>query len=123
MRKWPASEAIYPFPFALGGLLATLGLATIGLRHGAIRPIGIAYAAALAFLFAVHFVFGWRSFQALGDLTVMQTRYYNILWPGIALAATAAAASIGQRRRSAEWVAAAFIVSPTVVGALAFAAV
>ncbi|HUD95688.1 hypothetical protein [Sphingobium sp.] len=121
--KWPAAEGIYPFPLALLTLCLPLVLAAIGLRRPALRSIGLAYAVGLALLFGAHFLFGWRSFQALGDLTIMQVRYYNVLWPGIALAASAALAPLWTRQRWTAWVVLAVGLLPTMLGGMVIAAI
>lgn len=118
VMKWPASEFAYSLPAALLILLAPLILAGIGLRHRASRSWGAAYAAGLAVLLAIHFGFGWRSYQTLGDLTITQTRYYNILWPGIALMAAMAVTWLNRRSRYSGLVAAIIFLSPTMWGAM-----
>ena len=118
VMKWPASEFAYSLPAALLILLAPLILAGIGLRHRASRSWGAAYAAGLAVLLAIHFGFGWRSYQTLGDLTITQTRYYNILWPGIALMAAMAVTRLDRRWRYSGLVAAIIFLSPTMWGAM-----
>ena len=65
------------------------------------RRIGSAYLLGFAALLAFHFLFGWTNYVRLGDLTTMQTRYYNVLWPGIALAAAAALPEMARRWRGA----------------------
>lgn len=116
--KWPASEFSYALPVALVGVLTPLGLAAMGLRYRESRSWGVAYAIGLVALMAIHFEFGWRSYLTLGDLTIMQTRYYNILWPGVALAATMAVARFDPRWRYARLLAIIICLSPTMLGAM-----
>lgn len=123
VMKWPASEVGYAFPVALAGSLAPMLLAAIGICAGApvVRRLALAYAFGLTFLFFTHFLFGWRSFRAMGDITIMQTRYYNILWPGIALAATVGLTRLMRRWKYAGWAALAACLSPTLLGAMILA--
>lgn len=118
--KWPASELSYTLPFALILILTPLVLGAVGLRNRAIQPWAGAYAIGLVVLVAIHFGFGWRSYVTLGDLTIMQTRYYNILWPGIALAATMGTASLARRWRPAAPIAVILCLTPTMLGAMVF---
>lgn len=116
--KWPASEGLYSYPVAIVGLLTPLLLAAMCMRERVLRPLTMAYAVGVSVLFTIHLAFGWRSFQELGDLTIAQTRYYNVLWPGIALAATTGASRLSQHWKPAKWVAAVICLSPTVLGGI-----
>ncbi|MEC3948440.1 hypothetical protein [Sphingobium sp. HWE2-09] len=118
VMKWPAWEQSYSLPVALILILTPLALAAAGLRHRVIRPWGQAYAIGLVVLLTIHFCFGWRSYVTLGDLTIMQPRYYNILWPGIALAATMGIADLARRWRPAATLAVAICLMPTMLGTL-----
>lgn len=118
VMKWAAAEFSYPLAIALTGMLMPLVLAAIGLRDRVGRPWTVAYAVGLVTLVAIHFGFGWRSYVTIGDLTIMQTRYYNVLWPGIALAATLALARLDPRRRAVGYAAVAVCLIPTMLGAL-----
>ncbi len=111
--KWPAAEASLPLWFGALLIAAPVILALLGsVVDIRARRIGIAYVAATAVTLALHFAFGWQSFQAIGDLTIAQTRYYNVLWPGLALAGTSAVVRLGHARLLAF---AAYLV-PTVIG-------
>lgn len=118
VMKWPASEFSYPLPIALLVMLVPLLLAGLGLRHRASRSWGFAYAAGLVILVAIHFGFGWRSYLTMGDLTIMQARYYNILWPGIALAAAMSLTRLNQHWRHAGQLAVIIFLTPTMLGGL-----
>ncbi len=106
-------------PVAIEGffLLAPLIMAVIGARRdGPARSLVIAYFAALLLTLAIHIHFGWRSFLAIGDLDSPQTRYYNILWPAVALGG---AITIGMLARRSRWLASLAVglyVVPTAVG-------
>jgi hypothetical protein len=114
--KWPAAEGVYPLSLVVAILLATLGVAGVGLRAAAVRPVVLAYGAGIVILVAIHLIFGWRSFQTMGDLTIAQTRYYNVLWPGVALAAAAGSALLARRWRLAPYAIAALYLAPTMIG-------
>lgn len=118
--KWPASEFAYPFAFTLITLLTPLVLAAISLRYKETRPWTLAYAVGVAVLLAIHFGFGWRSYVTLGDLTTMQTRYYNVLWPGIALAATLAIARLPTRWHWVRVMAVIVCLMPTMLGSIVY---
>jgi hypothetical protein len=113
VSKWPAAEASLPLVVGTVLILAPLIFATIGtLKDARVRRIGIAYLAATIVTLSLHFAFGWQSFQTIGDLTISQTRYYNVLWPGIALAGAAAIAQLRHLRYPAQLL---YLV-PTVIG-------
>lgn len=95
-------------------------LAAISLRYKETRPWTLAYAVGVAVLLAIHFGFGWRSYVTLGDLTTMQTRYYNVLWPGIALAATIAIARLSTRLHWVRVVAVIVCLTPTMLGSIVY---
>lgn len=112
--KWPAAEFSYTWPVATLIISTPVVLALAGWRQQIIRPWATAYIMGLIVLVAIHFGFGWRSYQAMGDLTIMQTRYYNVLWPGIALAATMGIAHL--RWRFARILAILICLAPTMLG-------
>ena len=116
--KWSSREYAYPIAIAWIVMLTPLALAAIGLRHRVGRPWTVAYAIGLIALVAVHLGFGWRSYVTIGDLTIVQTRYYNILWPGVALAAALAFARLGRRWRPVGMLALGICLIPTVPGTL-----
>ncbi|WP_253344031.1 hypothetical protein [Sphingobium sp. OAS761] len=120
--KWPAAEAVYPFWLALAGLASPLLLAVPAVRDPRLRTLTLAYGAALVGLFALHWMFGWQSYRTLGDLSVMQTRYYNILWPGIALAAASTVGRVMRWRPMAGWLLMILCLSPTMLGGLFYMA-
>ena len=119
--KWPAAETAFSLPLILASLLASLAVAGIGLRRQVVRPIGLAYAVGIVALIAIHFFFAWRGFQTLGDLTTAQTRYYNVLWPGVALAASAGAGVLARHWRGATLCVAALYQMTTLIGSVALA--
>lgn len=115
--KWPAAEG--SLPIWLSAVLIAIPIAlcvagVVGHRH--VRRLGLAYLAALAITCTIHLAFGWRSFVSIGDLTIPQTRYYAVIWPGIALAAAPALASVRQAPRILIFLA---LLVPTVFGGLA----
>lgn len=118
VMKWPAAEWAYPYALALAGLLGPLLIAATALRDRSVRPLGLAYLAGIILLFAIHLMFGWSSYRTMGDLTIMQARYYGILWPGVALLATMALARIGPRWSVMRWGLIALCLSPTLLGGL-----
>ena len=110
--KWPAAEA--SLPLWIGCILVAVPLvfAMIGTRHDhRVCSIGVAYLAATFITLLLHFAFGWHSFQTIGDLTIAQTRYYNVLWPGLALAGAAAVSRLGR----ATPIALGLYLAPTVL--------
>lgn len=120
--KWPAAEA--SLPAALSGLLliAQLALAAFGARAApAARRSILAFLAGTALLFVIHLGFGWRAFATMGDLTTPQSRYYAVVWPGIALGGALALAA----PRMPRWLTAsglALYLVMTVPGGLLLAA-
>lgn len=121
VMKWPAAEWGYPYWVALAGLLAPLLLAAFAIWMRAFRPLGVAYFGGAVVLFAIHLSFGWNSYREMGDLTIMQTRYYGVLWPGFALLATITLAHVGARSRVAQGALLAICLSPTLIGGLILA--
>ena len=114
--KWPAAEGSLSLPAGAILILTPILLAVIGVvRDRRVRAIGLAYIIAVACTLSVHLIYGWHSFQTIGDLTIAQTRYYNVLWPGVALAGAAAIAKIRQVRVFAPAAILAYL-APTVVG-------
>lgn len=119
IEKWPAAEASLPLALAALTLCVPLTLATwTAAREGSPAEIGRAYGAALLVLLAIHAGFSWAAYRALGDLTNAQPRYYNVLWPGITLAATTALARLGERSRAAMLVLVMLVILPTAVGGI-----
>lgn len=111
--KWPAAEASLPISIAALLIMSPLVFAVVGLLKDArVRAVGIAYLSATLITLALHIGFGWRSFESIGDLTISQTRYYNVLWPGIALAGAVAIT----RLRTLRYPALLLYLTPTVIG-------
>ena len=52
----------------------------------------------------------------LGDLTIAQTRYYGVLWPGLSVALTAAALLAGEWTRGGTAAIVALVLLPTLPG-------
>jgi hypothetical protein len=97
--------------------VATLCAVALGLAQaGRGRAIGTAFVIGLAATFVIHLWFGWRAFQELGDLTIAQTRYYGVLWPGLAVALTAAALRAGEWTRGGTAAIVALVLLPTLPG-------
>lgn len=116
--KWPAAEASLPLWLGAMLIMLPLLLALLGvITDERVRRVGTAYAIATAITLALHFGFGWQSFQEIGDLTIAQTRYYNVLWPGLALAAAAGVIKLGRLRYPAV----ALALLPTIPGGLVLA--
>lgn len=113
VAKWPAAEASLPLAIGTLLILLPLFLAAIGIvKDQRVRSIGIAYFAATFVTLALHFTFGWQSFQSIGDLSIAQTRYYNVLWPGLALAGAAAISQL----RVLRYPILLFYLVPTAIG-------
>ena len=55
------------------------------------------------------------------DLTIAQTRYYNVLWPGIALAGTVGIMALTPARRVMRGLFLGFYMWPTALGGLVLA--
>ena len=96
VQKWPAVEGILPFGLVLGLITLPLLLAASSIRNADLSPYAVAYGVALVTTLLLQITFGWRVFVELGDLTIAQTRYFNVLWPGIALGAAAGAARLSR---------------------------
>lgn len=115
VQKWPSVE--YRLGVPLGALLviAVPILAIVGARvapeH---RRTVIPFLIGAAALFAIHLIFGWRSFEAMGDLTIAQTRYYAVVWPGLALGGAAAIGWLRQRH-GAAWLLTGLYLLPTIL--------
>lgn len=118
--KWPAAEYLVPVLPSILLALVPVGLAVLGSR-GRAAAIGAAYLAALAVTLAIHFWFGWSAFQRIGDQSIAQSRYYAVLWPGIALAAAGGVAAIARRSHLLAAVAVLLVLIPTVPGGAALA--
>jgi hypothetical protein len=120
--KWEAAEGSMPLPIAALCLLTPLLLAACALaRPGPTRRLGVAYFTAALVTFAIHLHFGWQAFEKVGDLTIPQARYYNILWPGIALGGAVAIAMIARRSRALAVLATLVYLVPTALGGIFFA--
>lgn len=117
-HKWPAAEGAFPFWVVVTVLALMAGTVVLGARARAVRVPVLAYGFGIATLLAIHLIFGWRSFVALGDLTIAQARYYNILWPGVALGLAAAMTAAERRWRPAPWIVAAPMAMMTLAGAM-----
>lgn len=84
--KWSAAEASLPGVLVGALLIGQLVLAALGARVApADRRLILAFLGGTTVLFVTHLGFGWRSFVAMGDLTTPQSRYYSVIWPGLAL--------------------------------------
>lgn len=74
---------------ALTGAFAPFATASRGVQEPAVA----AWLATLAFA-CLHILYGWNSFRTLGSMSDAQSRYYGMLWPGFALAATLGASAL-----------------------------
>jgi len=120
--KWPAAEGSLPLWLALPFFLFPFAVAGFGMRHmGADKRIAEPYAIALIVLAAIHLAFGWHAFKDMGDLTIAQTRYYNVLWPGIALAGTVGIMALARTRRMMRGLLLGLYLWPTALGGLILA--
>ncbi|RUN76170.1 hypothetical protein EJC47_12350 [Sphingomonas sp. TF3] len=116
-NKWPAAE--YQVPVAVSALLALtpIALAMVGSRADQrVGAIGWPFLAALGVTLVIHFWFGWSAFERIGDQTIAQSRYYAVLWPGIALAAASGLRVLARRSRPVAMLAVLMILIPTVPG-------
>lgn len=117
--KWPAAEGGSWLIVAAAGLLAPLALAGWGMRGRAeIARIGAAYGVALVALLAIHVAFSWDAYRTIGDLSNAQPRYYNVLWPGVALAGSAAIDALARRSGWAAAAAILLVAMPTALGGI-----
>lgn len=116
-HKWPAAEGAFPVWVVVAVLALMAGTAVLGARARVVRLPVLAYGFGIAVLLAIHLIFGWRSFAALGDLTIAQARYYNILWPGVALGLAAGMTAAERRWRPAPWIIATPMAMMTLAGA------
>lgn len=99
--KWSALEGN-----VLGGAGAALILILFGTavtEKASLRLVLLPVTAALAVGFVAHVSFGWAFYQRLGDLTVAQTRYYNVIWPSLAFGAALGTSVLPSKART--WVA------------------
>ncbi|MFB0873577.1 MULTISPECIES: hypothetical protein [unclassified Sphingobium] len=117
-HKWSAAEGAFPVWVVAAVLALMAGTAVLGARARVARLPVLAYGFGTAMLFAIHLIFGWRSFEALGDLTIAQARYYNILWPGVALGIAAGLTAAELRWRPAPWIVAVPMAMMTLAGAV-----
>jgi len=122
VAKWPAAEYLLPaIPSAMLALAPIL-LAVLGNRSDPrVGAIGWPYLIALAVTLAIHFWYGWSAFQRIGDQTIAQSRYYGVLWPGIALAATSGVGVLARRSHVLAAVAVLLLLIPTAPGGAALA--
>jgi hypothetical protein len=123
--KWPAAEGALGLPASDALMIVLVGLTLAGVSgRRDIRSVTLPYVLAFAVTFAVHLWFGWRSFVEIGDLTVAQTRYYSVLWPGVAAALTGAAIrrSAATHRIAASAIV-CFCLSFTILGSLVASAI
>ncbi len=117
--KWEAAEGSMPTPIAAIFVITPLLLAAYALaRPGPTRRLGVAYFTAALVTFAIHLGFGWQAFEKVGDLTIPQARYYNILWPGIALGGAVAIAMIARRSRLLAALTTLIYLVPTALGGI-----
>jgi hypothetical protein len=124
VMKWGASE--YALPFAVAALLLATPLVLAGLGIAGNRAAAkfcIPYAAAIAVTLAIHFWYGWSAFERIGDQTAAQTRYYNVLWPGVAFAAASGIGVAAKTWRPLGPALLALCVAPTMIGSLLLAIV
>lgn len=123
VMKWSASELSLPWPIALVTVSIPLLMSVVGLfsRSPAskiITPVIWCYLAGLTVMLLEHITFGWVAFTKIGDLTIAQTRYYNVVWPGFALAGTVGVMMIARLSRLLTVPVLIFYILPTLLGAL-----
>lgn len=93
--KWAAlqpANAVQMLGFAMALVLIVIGL--VYAAYGASTPaaddrartLGLAYAAALLFVLPLHFWHSWRGLLITGHILESYSRYYYVLWPGLAVA-------------------------------------
>jgi hypothetical protein len=115
--KWSAAEYQLPVIASVTLALAPVLFAVAGSRGDRrVGAIGWPYLAALAVTLAIHFWFGWNEFLRNGDQTIAQARYYAVLWPGIALAATSGVGVLARRSHVLAALAVLLMLIPTVPG-------
>lgn len=117
--KWPASENILPFGLALIGIATPLLLAALGMgRDRIVARLALPYAIALLVTLGIQMAFGWSAYLSIGDLTIAQTRYYNVLWPGLALAGAAATVHLARIWSRAAVPIVLIYLMPTLLGSM-----
>ncbi len=116
VEKWPAAERSLPVGLGIVVVALPLGLAMAGtVTDPKTRAVNLAYIIGAVATLCLHAAYGWYSFQSIGDMTIAQTRYYNVLWPGLALAATVAITRTKYARIAVPVSIIAYL-TPTVVG-------
>lgn len=118
VEKWPASEMSLPFGIALATLAVPLLLAAWSMKRDRdVARIALPYAIALFATLAIQIGFGWTIYREIGDLTIAQTRYYNVLWPGLAFAGAAGAVRLARWGSGAPVAIVLTYLLPTLLGA------
>lgn len=119
VQKWPAVEYHLPLWPTAALMVAVPIFAIIGARAGLDhRRTVTAYLIGLAVLFFTHLGFGWQSFRTIGDITIAQTRYYGVLWPGLALGGALAIGWMRRRHRTGLAALAIYLVPTMLIGPL-----
>jgi hypothetical protein len=116
--KWPAADASLPLIVSVALVLLPIALAILCvLRPSPARPVVAATLGATAITLVIHLGFGWQSFRTIGDITIAQTRYYNTLWPGLALGGAVALGWLRARVPTAPLLLIGYL-APTMLGTL-----
>lgn len=119
--KWPAAEQSLPLIVAAALTLTAPILTLLAVRKPDAARIVAPYLIGLAVTLTAHILFGLSAFERLGDQSTPQTRYYNILWPGIAFGAAVTVARIRATSLAAALACAVLLLVPTAAGGILIA--
>lgn len=119
MWKWPAAEGVLRDGLALLAVTTPLPFASVTIgQGGAAAPMASAYMAVFAVTLGAQLAFAWSAFSTIGDLSIAQACYHNVLWPGFALAGAATITWLARRWRGVTAPALGLYLLPTIPGAM-----
>lgn len=81
-------------------------------------PQVLPHAAAVLTTLGLQIGFSWKVYREIGDLTIAQVRYYNVLRPAAAVAGAAMAMQLSQRWPRAPGAIVLACLLPTMLGLL-----
>jgi hypothetical protein len=94
VNKFPAGDRMMDdgLPLAILIMLSFFAFRKTGEEKA--RRVAISFLAAFVIFVPIHFYYAWQTFLSSGETCDAQPRYYNELWPGLALALALASTSI-----------------------------